>query len=350
MLSFVHWRIVIFIVQANLLATISANHYTSNLPAGLNARVPSESGHDLSSPKRNNVSSAAITTSRETMSPTSMNCSASWDDWLSSAHSFSYGWATSFATFTYHNLTASVTTLCDGHPRIVGGRDGLKTTATGTTSTSTIFPSHGHNYNKTTPICTPVPRDQTLIHDYWQVWVPQTETHYSYAFQNSSSTSSSVQSQDCGVCTIWGGTVTYHHLMSLCEVDANLSFKVQLIYFPKTESVSRTLCYSQSVTPGTPTTCPLAPLQHPYSVTNPYLASPCPYITSNLTTAQNSRPYVVSDGQTFYHDRAYISFQTAIASNSCGYVGSRHPGSILELKSTEVHSIAGYHHEVRRLE
>ena len=121
---------------------------------------------------------------------------------------------------------------------------------------------------------------------------------------------------------------------------------MQLIYFPVTTNTSRNLCNSNS--PGTPTLCPLGPTLHPYSVTNPYEYSPCAYATPtgyNATaTTQNSGPYIVSGGNTFYKNRAYISLKSIYATDECGYVGKRMPGTILTLQSSDVYSIAGYHH------
>ena len=62
---------------------------------------------------------------------------------------------------------------------------------------------------------------------------------------------------------------------------------------------------------------------------------PCPYLMGNTSTADygewsqvergispanntSQGPYIVSAGTTFYENRAYISVQTAYASNSCG--------------------------------
>ena len=117
------------------------------------------------------------------------------------------------------------------------------------------------------------------------------------------------------------------------------------MYFPVTENNTHNLCPATTVSPGTPTLCPLAPTLHPYSVSIPYEATPCAYIVPNATSTRNSGPYIVSDDQTFYRNRAYMSLQTVYASNACGLVGDQHNGALLTVKSSDVYSIAGYHHE-----
>ena len=70
-----------------------------------------------------------------------------------------YPWnSTTFAsTYTYHNITASMTTACDGHPRIVGD---LTTLATGTNVTMVTLGTTTA-FNKTTPACVLEPSDCT---------------------------------------------------------------------------------------------------------------------------------------------------------------------------------------------
>ena len=113
------------------------------------------------------------------------------------------------------------------------------------------------------------------------------------------------------------------------------------MYFPVTANESFDLCPTAS--PGTPTLCPLAPTTAPYSIP-PFGFSPCPYATPNATSTRNSGPYIVAGGQTFYRNRAYISMETAYASNKCGLVGSQHSGTILTLKSSDIYSVAGCLH------
>lgn len=120
-----------------------------------------------------------------------------------------------------------------------------------------------------------------------------------------------------------------------------------MIYFPVTQHESRNLCPGSTISPGTPTLCPLAPTLRPFNFSDPAKMSVCAYAKPNTTSTENSGPYVVSNGQTYYHNRAYISIETAYASNTCGYVGRHHPGTILTLMSSEVYSIGGYHHDFK---
>ena len=99
-------------------------------------------------------------------------------------------WPTS--TYTYHNITASMTTACDGHPRVVGD---LTTLATGTSSSLTTSEYlAGPNFTKPTPSCTMAPPD-----------CAQVTAEYEVARTNSYC--SNTQDLDCGKCTINGGTV-----------------------------------------------------------------------------------------------------------------------------------------------
>ena len=168
----------------------------------LNAISSTTTGSIELSTNLRNASSTAIDPRSSDQVTTSMNCSASWNEWLLSQNAFSFGWTSSYTTFTYHNMTAPTTTLCDGHPRIVGGSNALVTTATGTTSTMTSEQKSNGDFTVPTPICMPPEVDQTALHDIWQLWVPHTkpERFQSFTFSTTSS--------GCGDCSIWGGTVS----------------------------------------------------------------------------------------------------------------------------------------------
>jgi len=58
-----------------------------------------------------------------------------------------------------------------------------------------------------------------------------------------------------------------------------------------------------------------------------------------------SGPYIVSEGSTYYQNRVYLSLDTISASDECGYVGTQHTGAVLTVQSSELHSVAGYHHD-----
>lgn len=115
-------------------------------------------------------------------------CYDRWMSWFNSSYDQLGEWTTFVSTYTYHNITAAVTTACDGHPRIVGGTDGLTTTATGTNSTLTSMPK---NFTVPTPICTVPPSECTGSLLAWTLC-----------------SGTSTQTSDCGPCSIWGGTVS----------------------------------------------------------------------------------------------------------------------------------------------
>lgn len=117
------------------------------------------------------------------------------------------------------------------------------------------------------------------------------------------------------------------------------------MYFPPSSPATRNLCPNATISPGTPTLCPLGPTTRPWSASNPYDFQPCYYAPLNNTSTANSGPYVVEGGNTFYENRAYISIATAFARDACGFVGGHHGGTIFELKSSDIYSIGGYHHE-----
>lgn len=139
-----------------------------------------------------------------------MNCSASWSSWLNRSILFSLGqYATFHSTRTYYNMTAEVTTFCDGHTRIVGGIDGLTTTATGTT----IFLTSGQStptgdFTASTPTCLPGPADRTNIFDGFFVWVPRTEPYIKSQHPSTLPSSLVAHGRICGHCSIFGGTVS----------------------------------------------------------------------------------------------------------------------------------------------
>lgn len=87
--------------------------------------------------------------------------------------------------------------------------------------------------------------------------------------------------------------------------------QVQLQYFPVTANTTRDICH---IADDGATTCPLGPTRTPYSVVNPYMPTPCAYITDHVGSTSNSGPYIVSEGNTFYRNRVYISLDTVYAS------------------------------------
>ncbi|KAK5731457.1 hypothetical protein LTR17_011345 [Elasticomyces elasticus] len=50
-------------------------------------------------------------------------------------------------------------------------------------------------------------------------------------------------------------------------------------------------------------------------------------------------PYVVTNGTTFYEDKAYISYQTAYASNTCGQLGKAYSAGVVPVASSNIYSM-----------
>jgi len=57
-------------------------------------------------------------------------------------------------------------------------------------------------------------------------------------------------------------------------------------------------------------------------------------------------PYVVSDGNTFYENKAYLSYVDVYATNACGTVGKAYTGGIIPVASSNIYSMSGYHYEL----
>jgi len=242
------------------------------------------------------------------------NCSWSWSSWTSA--SFQYHMSHSeqvniTTTYTTHNLTASTTVKCDNITRIIGD---LTTTATGTTSSVISTYEYPSNYTEPPPTCTPPAKDCFDL----LIWNPVTSRTIPLECARPTT---SVQ-EICGPCGIVGGTI-------------------DLMYFPPKTTQAPTLCAKNATMSGT--LCPLGPTTATNNATNPYDNSPCYYAVGTKTT-ENSGPYITSGSYTFYENRAYISISSAYATDRCGYVGEQHSGTIIEVASTDVYSIGGYHH------
>lgn len=138
------------------------------------------------------------------------NCSESWSSWLEASIQFSLGTYISFtSTRTYHNMTAKTTKLCDGHTRIVGGLDGLTTTATGTMTFFTFgLSTYSGRFTPPTPTCIPPPADRTNIFSGFFVWVPRTRGYDKSQYPSTLPSSLQATGQICGHCSIFGGTVS----------------------------------------------------------------------------------------------------------------------------------------------
>lgn len=122
-------------------------------------------------------------------SPSSLSCGDAWMSWLNRSTRYIPTWTSYVDTYTYHNITAATATGCDGHPRVVGGSGALTTVATGTNITST---SASKNFTVPTPTCQLSPSECTG----------------KLALYSLCTGVSTTSSSDCGVCSIWGGTVS----------------------------------------------------------------------------------------------------------------------------------------------
>ncbi|KAL9069419.1 MAG: hypothetical protein Q9157_006172 [Trypethelium eluteriae] len=107
--------------------------------------------------------------------------------------------------------------------------------------------------------------------------------------------------------------------------------------------MSRNIC-SASTRPLS--VCPFGPTTASFSsVDSPYDPAPCNYAPINEILPPDEGPYDVVDSTTFWANKAYISLARVYASGSCGYVGAQHTSTILTLKSSDIYSVWGYHHD-----
>jgi hypothetical protein len=132
--------------------------------------------------------------------------------------------------------------------------------------------------------------------------------------------STSVSSAQCtGGCTIAGGTV-------------------KLFYFPETKNATRDMCTLEPTATGT--VCPFGTTVGTAEANCGASCTPCSYYPFNFTSTQDTGPYTVFDGNTFYANRAYISLETAYATDSCGNtIGNTYAGTMLTLPSSYIYSI-----------
>ncbi|KAK3620006.1 hypothetical protein LTR22_025763 [Elasticomyces elasticus] len=129
----------------------------------------------------------------------------------------------------------------------------------------------------------------------------------------------------CGPCNLYGGSV-------------------QLLYFPPGTEVSRDMC---ATVPVTSTDCPFGNGQQLNNTNNIGQATaPCAFYSDSITLPPDTGPHTVSNGYTFYENKAYLAYQTAYASNDCGRVGSHYSAGILPVASEDLYSVLGYHFEL----
>ncbi|EMC95752.1 hypothetical protein BAUCODRAFT_502344 [Baudoinia panamericana UAMH 10762] len=260
--------------------------------------------------------------------------------WQQYSYDISSGYGSFYTTNTSvwaTDFTATITTLCDGRERVMG---------TLTPLSSYYYPTQAMyrlNYTGPPPNCTINNDDcysmssnyQSAVSSYnmalstdgsakWPGSLsisPVCNVTGTLASALSTTRRASVgNASACGYCTIYGGSV-------------------QLLYFPVTTNYSRDMCATKP--PASSSICPFGEVVEGGAATNAVgqAEGPCTYKPFNATSTLNSGPFVVSAGTTFYENRAYISYDTAYASDGCGRVGSDHAGGLLTVASTDLYSL-----------
>lgn len=125
----------------------------------------------------------------------------------------------------------------------------------------------------------------------------------------------------CGQCTIHGGNV-------------------ELLYFPATTKTSRDMC---ATTPTSPVICPYGKTYANNDTVHGFATEPCQYVATGHPSTTDSGPSTVVNGTTLYSNRAYISYDTLYATNSCGRVGGTYADGLVTVASSDVYSVSGYH-------
>ncbi|KAK3648124.1 hypothetical protein LTR56_002603 [Elasticomyces elasticus] len=118
---------------------------------------------------------------------------------------------------------------------------------------------------------------------------------------------------------------------------------VQLYYFSQPRTASGIMCDTAFTDEGT--ACPFG-LTSPGPSTGYYVTGaqasffqrPCSYYPFNLSSSTNSGASLVSEGYTFYTNKAYISLEY-ISAFGCSQVGKRYSSTIIEVPSSHVYSI-----------
>lgn len=230
-------------------------------------------------------------------------------------------YTTSWLTTT--NYTASTTRLCDGRARVVGPLTPVGAGSVLSQNVPTI------TYTGPAPPCSVGPSDCS--------WLRK-------SYLSAASSFSSVLAdprelapglppiaprcyipgpplEACGQCTIHGG-------------------KVELLYFPLSTQTTRDMC---ATAPTSPVICPFGPTHPNDDTVTGYATAPCQYISTQRTRTTDSGPSTVVNGTTLYSNRAYISYDTLYATNSCGRVGGTYSNGLVTVASSDVYSVSGYH-------
>ncbi|KAK4888199.1 hypothetical protein LTR27_012879 [Elasticomyces elasticus] len=295
---------------------------------------------------RSNTSSAEITSALFTVP--AGGSGAEWD-WACDGELRNYSYWKSFSftstryntTFWATNFSASTTTLCDGNARIMG-----TITSTGqyafTSQTFDII-----SYTGTPPscsisyaACSSMQRAyisalsqyavensayEASISANLTVTAPVLASYYSNEPNCNVTSTSTTPITGCGPCNLCGGSV-------------------QLLYFPPSTEVSRDMC---ATVPAASTDCPFGGGQE-LNNTNKIgqATAPCAFYSDSISLPPDTGSCTVSNGYTFYENKAYLAYQTAYASNDCGRVGSHYSAGLLPVASEDLYSVLGYHFEL----
>ncbi|KAK5740816.1 hypothetical protein LTR17_004406 [Elasticomyces elasticus] len=273
---------------------------------------------------------------------------AEWD-WACDGELRNYSYWKSFSftstryntTFWATNFSASTTTLCDGNARIMGN-----ITSTGQypfTSQTFDFllytgtpPSCSISY----AACSSMQRAYTSALSQYAVensayeasisanltvTAPVLASYYSNEPNCNVTSTSTTPITGCGPCNLYGGSV-------------------RLLYFPPSTEVSRDMC---ATVPAASTDCPFGGGQELNNTNKIGQATgPCAFYSDSISLPPDTGSYTVSNGYTFYENKAYLAYQTAYASNDCGRVGSHYSAGILPVASEDLYSVLGYHFEL----
>ena len=230
-------------------------------------------------------------------------------------------YTTSWATTT--NYTAPTTRLCDGRTRVVGSLTPVHVGSVLSSNVPTI------TYTGPEPPCSVQPSDCSWLRKSYL----DADSSYSASLTNSPDAPPGIPPiaprcyipgpplEACGQCTIHGG-------------------KVELLYFPLSTKTSRDMCATAATSP---VICPYGPTRPNDDTVAGFATAPCQYISTEQTSTTDSGPKTVINGTTLYSNRAYISYDTLYATNSCGRVGGTYSNGLVTVASSDVYSVSGYH-------
>lgn len=228
-------------------------------------------------------------------------------------------------TNTTH-FTAPTTRLCDGRVRVVGSLTPASIGSTLTEGVPTI------TYSGPAPSCSVQPSDCT--------WLQKSYLSATSSFMSSLSKYPDAPPGDspvmprcyvpglsnkaCGECTLHGDSV-------------------QLLFFPLSTKTSKDMC---ATAPASSVICPYGPTYANNDTMHGFATQPCLYINTGHPTTTDSGPSTVINSTTFYSNRAYISYNTLYATNSCGRVGGTYSDGVVTVASSDIYSVSGYHFQM----